>query len=242
MVPTETLGTCEAHAIEEVAPLCECPARSCEPEVAIDTESVCEEDVVPVPHSPPCGVLDATACARGVKRKINDDDDGDGDVGCSGEIVDDEDDDDDDSVGSLADFIAPEDPDELDDPLVDLPDVDTGEVQCLFEGLESMRCDMSMLQEPVLNESGLRRSRRVPVKPSRFTEEFAADIAKTMLEDIPPEELDAALCVLSDDERYFETDDDGSDEDCIPSAEEDDDEDDEDVDDDDDDEEYEDDA
>ena len=46
----------------------------------------------------------------------------------------------------------------------------------------------NLIESSNFNSQGLRRSRRNTQQPVRFTEQYAADIAKTMLDDIPDDE------------------------------------------------------
>ena len=59
---------------------------------------------------------------------------------------------------------------------------------------------LNLLQKNAINEKGIRRSTRQRKTPLRFTEEFKEDIQKCLLDDIPPEELPAALGLGSDDD------------------------------------------
>jgi hypothetical protein len=97
----------------------------------------------------------------------------------------------DDEAGSLVDFVVNDSesektPDERDEPanerdllLKSLPAAWTNEVETL--------------------SSSNGRPKRIKKRPIRFEEQYADDIAKVMLEDVPPDELDAVI-EDSDDE------------------------------------------
>jgi len=122
--------------------------------------------------------------------------------------------DDDDSEGSLVDFIVKDDDDENfeslneDDKSVSMDasmDIDLhpkNEIEDLFDGLKSMKCDLNILKKNTINEQGIRRSTRQKKIPLRFTEEFKEDIQKCLLDDIPPEELPAALGLVDSDDSF----------------------------------------
>lgn len=109
-------------------------------------------------------------------------------------VIDDEDEDSDDSEGSLVDFIVKDDMSEsdVDDDEEEKSLNDESEIKELFQGLESMDC-ANLLESSNYDNQGLRRSSRRRTQPMRFTEQYAADIAKTMLDDIPDDEIEAAL-------------------------------------------------
>ena len=141
--------------------------------------------------------------------------------------------DEDDSVGSLVDFIADDMSDSEDEASVDDNDHRSE--------IEQLRADLrpdEILEEnasDVPNASGARRSRRRSVRPRRFLEEYAEDISRVLLEDIPPDEIDAAI--HDDISVHGDDDDDEYDEneDQVDDDDQDDDDDDDDVDDQDDD-------
>ena len=126
-----------------------------------------------------------------------------------------------DSVGSLVDFIADDDSDMSDtedDACVD--DVDHR------SEIDQLRADLrpdEILEEDATDapntNNGTRRSRRRSVQPRRFLEEYAEDISRVLLEDIPPDEIDAAIhddvsvTGDDDDEEYDEDQDDDDDDD-----------------------------
>tara|TARA_B100000475_G_scaffold88931_1_gene64185 strand:+ start:174 stop:872 length:699 start_codon:yes stop_codon:yes gene_type:complete len=98
----------------------------------------------------------------------------------------------DDSEGSLVDFIVKDDMIESEVEEDETSLADESEIKELFKGLENMDC-ANLIESSNFNSQGLRRSRRNTQQPVRFTEQYAADIAKTMLDDIPDDELSAAL-------------------------------------------------
>lgn len=116
----------------------------------------------------------------------------------------------DDSEGSLVDFIVKDDmiDSEVEDDETSL--ADESEIKELFKGLENMDC-VNLIESSNFNSQGLRRSRRNTKQPTRFTEEYAADIAKTMLDDIPDDELSAALMDENDSLVDIDSEDDEDD-------------------------------
>ena len=111
----------------------------------------------------------------------------------------------DDDAGSLVDFIVD---DEADDDSVDGDKesdaadnamAEGDEVQQLFDSLRpSERLQVQELVNAT-DDSAQRRSRRVSRAPRRFVEEYADDIARVLLEDVPEDEISAAL--ESDDDK-----------------------------------------
>mgnify|MGYP001250682111 CR=1 FL=1 len=116
----------------------------------------------------------------------------------------------DDSEGSLVDFIVKDDmiESEVEDDQTSL--TEESEIKELFKGLENMDC-ANLVESSNFNSQGLRRSRRNTKQPTRFTEEYAADIAKTMLDDIPDDELSAAL--MDENDSLVNTDSEDDDDD-----------------------------
>ena len=145
-----------------------------------------------------------------------------------------------DSVGSLVDFIADDDSDmsDTEDDACVVDDVDRR------SEIDQLRADLrpdEVLEEDATDapntNNGARRSRRRSVQPRRFLEEYAEDISRVLLEDIPPDEIDAAIhddisvTGDDDDEEYDEDQDDDDDVDDDDDDVDDDDDDDDDVDD-----------
>ena len=132
--------------------------------------------------------------------------------------------DEDDSVGSLVDFIADDMSGTEDEACVD--DFDHR------SELDQLRADLrpdEILEEDateVPNTNGARRSRRRSVQPRRFLEEYAEDISRVLLEDIPPDEIDAAI--HDDVSVNGDEDDEEYDEDQVDDDDQDDDDDDQD--------------
>ncbi len=89
-------------------------------------------------------------------------------------------DDSDDSEGSLVDFIVNDNMIETEDDLTSTND-------------ESGLDYVNLIESSNYNRHGVRRSLRRKKQTILFTEQFATDIAKTMLADIPDEELRAVL-------------------------------------------------
>ena len=127
-----------------------------------------------------------------------------------------------DSVGSLVDFIADDDSDmsDTEDDACVVDDVDRR------SEIDQLRADLrpdEVLEEDATDapntNNGARRSRRRSVQPRRFLEEYAEDISRVLLEDIPPDEIDAAIhddisvTGDDDDEEYDEDQDDDDEED-----------------------------
>lgn len=100
-------------------------------------------------------------------------------------------DDSDDSEGSLVDFIVDDNMSETEDDLTTTND--ESDLDCV-----------NLIESSNYNRHGVRRSLRSKKQTILFTEQFAADIAKTMLSDIPDEELQTAIInnnLTSDDEE-----------------------------------------
>lgn len=103
----------------------------------------------------------------------------------------DDSDDSDDSEGSLVDFIVDDNMSETEDDLTTTND--ESDLDCV-----------NLIESSNYNRHGVRRSLRSKKQTILFTEQFATDIAKTMLSDIPDEELEAAIInnsLTSDEEE-----------------------------------------
>lgn len=109
--------------------------------------------------------------------------------------IDDDENDEEGSVGSLVDFIVDEeDDDEKDD------DQENDGRKTELEELSEFDSKWGIGNESSYKVTGsVRKSTRTKKAPLRFTEEYAEDISKAMLLDIPAEELHAALGLVSDE-------------------------------------------
>lgn len=109
--------------------------------------------------------------------------------------IDDDENDEEGSVGSLVDFIVDE---EDDDENHDDQENDGRKTE--LEELSEFDSKWGIGNESSYKVTGsVRKSTRTKKAPLRFTEEYAEDISKAMLFDIPAEELHAALGLVSDE-------------------------------------------